>query len=384
MRIGKPEQIPALDGLRGIAILSVMVFHFSCVFENGASRLDHWVVSLASHGSRGVDLFFVLSGFLITRILIRSRESTNCLQSFYMRRVLRIFPVYFLYVFIVFGIMRQFDPMSMQHTRLWPYLAYISNWQKGTGLADPHLTHMWSLAVEEQFYLVWPLLVLLCPPKRLMQASVAICLFALGLRIVATGQVAPQILFRMTPFRADALAGGAIIACIFESERKTELIKRFALPVAGLVFLATLVLRGSAYAHALEFSAIVVGCAALIFFAAQQNPSALRHPLLTAVGKYSYGMYVYHLLMGSLIWSLLKTFHNVVPLAALKWSYFPIASACVFAAAWLSYHYFEMPFLRLKERFAARVDSVPQVNPEDTGRPAPQLVPYFPETGAAA
>lgn len=384
MRIGKPEQIPALDGLRGIAILSVMVFHFSCVFENGATQFDHWVVSLASHGSRGVDLFFVLSGFLITRILIRSRESTNCLQSFYMRRILRIFPVYFLYVFIVFGIVRHFDPMSMQHTRLWPYVAYISNWQKETGLTDPHLTHMWSLAVEEQFYLVWPLLVLLCPPRRLIQVSAGICLLALGLRILATGQVAPQILFRMTPFRADALAGGAIIACLFESEHRDELIKRFALPVAGLVLLATLALHGSSYAHALEFSGIVVGCAALIFFAAQHNPSALRHPVLTAIGKYSYGMYVYHLLMGSLIWSLLKTFHNVVPFAALKWSYFPIASACVFAVAWLSYHYFEMPFLRLKEKFAAQVVSAPEVETGDAGLSTPQLVPYFPETGAAA
>jgi peptidoglycan/LPS O-acetylase OafA/YrhL len=380
----KPEQILALDGMRGIAILSVMVFHFSCVFQNGASRLDHWVVSLASHGSRGVDLFFVLSGFLITRILIRSRDSENYLQSFYMRRVLRIFPVYFLYIFIVFAIMGRLNPAGFANTRLWPYLAYVSNWQKGTGLFDPHLNHIWSLAVEEQFYIVWPLLVLLCPPRRLLGVSAGVCLLALGLRIFATGHLAPQMMFRMTAFRADALAGGAIIAVIFESERRAELLKRFAIPAAAFILLLLLALHRTSYSQAVEFSGIVVGCAAAIFLAAQHNPAALGHPLLATIGKYSYGMYVYHVLLGSLIWSWLKTTQSIIPMAVLRWSYFPIAGASVFAIAWLSYRYFELPFLRLKEKFTVKAAHTPWVEPSNRVAPAPPLVPYIPVTSASA
>ena len=380
----KLGQIPALDGMRGIAILSVMAFHFSCVFENGGSRLDHLVVSLASHGSRGVDLFFVLSGFLITRILIRSRDSRNYLPSFYMRRVLRIFPVYFFYLLIVFGVMRQVSPETFVNTRIWPYLAYLSNWQAGTGLKDPGLIHLWSLAVEEQFYLVWPLLVLLCPPRRLIHASAAVCLLALGLRIATTGHIPPQIVFRMTPFRADALAAGAVIAGMFDSERRAELIKRFAIPAAGAVLVLALVLRGSPYSQAVEYSIIVVACAAAIFLAARHDPSFLRHPLLTTVGKYSYGMYVYHVLLGSLIWSGLKHFQSVVPFGALRWGYVPIAGVSVFAVAWMSYRYLESPFLRLKGQFTPGYASVPRVLPtaELSGNvTAPsQLAPSSPQT----
>jgi peptidoglycan/LPS O-acetylase OafA/YrhL len=380
----KSGQIPALDGMRGIAILSVMAFHFSCVFENGASRVDHLVVSLASHGSRGVDLFFVLSGFLITRILIRSRDSVNYLQSFYMRRVLRIFPVYFFYLLIVFGVMRQISPEAFVNARLWPYLAYLSNWQTGTGLKDPGLIHLWSLAVEEQFYLVWPLLVLLCPPRRLMHASVAICLLALGLRITATGHIAPQMVFRMTPFRADTLAAGAVIAAMFDSERKTELIKRFAIPTAGAMLALVVVLRGSFYSQAVEYSIIVVACAAAILLAARHDPGFLRHPLLTTVGKYSYGMYVYHVLLGSLIWSGLKHFQRAVPLGALRWCYVPIAGVSVFAVAWMSYRYLESPFLRLKGQFTPRDASASRVLPtaalSDNVTAPSQLAPSSPQT----
>jgi peptidoglycan/LPS O-acetylase OafA/YrhL len=371
----KLEQILALDGMRGIAILSVMAFHFSTVFENGTTRLDHWIVSLASHGSRGVDLFFVLSGFLITRILIHSRDSENYLGAFYMRRVLRIFPVYFAYILFVFTVMRQVHPAAFANTSLWPYLAYVSNWQKGTGLTDPHLNHIWSLAVEEQFYLVWPLLVLLCPPRRLLHVSAAVCVLALGLRMAATGHMVPQSMFRMTPFRADALAAGAMIAVIFQSERRNQLLKWVAAPAVGVVLLLAALLRRTPYAQPVEFSAIVVACAAAIFLAAQYNPRFLRHPLLTAVGKYSYGMYVYHVLLASLLWSWLKHYQGTVPLAALKWTFVPVAAITIFAAAWLSYRYFESPFLRLKEKFTPRQIST---------RPAKEALPMEAEPASPA
>lgn len=365
MQSSKPTQILALDGIRGIAILAVMVHHFSCVFQGSTSPFDRVLYSIASRDRHGVDLFFVLSGFLITRILIYSRGRENWLQSFYMRRVLRIFPVYFLYLLLIFGMMRQIYPDKFVNTHALPYMVYLSNWQAGTGFADFRLGHIWSLAVEEQFYLVWPILVLLCPPRRLIHAAGAICLLALGLRLAATGHVGMHAIDRMTPFRIDALAAGAVLAAISTSDRGSRLIRRLGLPAAGAALMLAVALRGTAYSYAVQFSVIVVCCGAFVFLGARHNPGWLRHPFLTTAGKYSYGMYVYHVLLSSQIWPWLKACDRVVPLPVLRWVFLPLAGGTAFMAAWLSYRYFESPFLRLKEHFVAGVAAAPEAQRDD-------------------
>jgi peptidoglycan/LPS O-acetylase OafA/YrhL len=136
------QHVLELDGIRGLAISLVLLYHLTASFKMG------WC---------GVDLFFVLSGFLITNILLRTKNSQSYFCSFYARRTLRIFPLYFFVLFLAFWILipvaQHFGkaPQSLDAGHLW-YWFYISNWWNGTGHEIDWLSHFWSLAVEEQFY----------------------------------------------------------------------------------------------------------------------------------------------------------------------------------------------------------------------------------------
>src|SRR5262245_39580963 len=153
-----PPHIPALDGLRGIAILLVIP-HNADVFSNSAAWL--WPAALLAHaGWIGVQLFFVLSGFLITRNLLDSRAADNYFQSFYWRRVLRIFPLYYLTLIaglVIAPRLFQFPSGALASLQNQAWLwTFLSNWTQPLGLEVSGFSHFWSLAIEEQFYLVWP------------------------------------------------------------------------------------------------------------------------------------------------------------------------------------------------------------------------------------
>src|SRR5688572_7114217 len=150
--------IPALDGLRGIAVLIVLGFH---IFPNHVK-----------FGWAGVDLFFVLSGFLITGILLESKGTPNYYRNYLAKRTLRIFPLYYFFLivfFIVFPLVGYSDSIYnydyLSSTQSW-YWLYIQNWRI---FFDPHypgediISHFWSLAIEEQFYIFWPLVIYLIP-----------------------------------------------------------------------------------------------------------------------------------------------------------------------------------------------------------------------------
>jgi peptidoglycan/LPS O-acetylase OafA/YrhL len=155
---------PALDGIRGIAILLVLVHHFT-LFDPITS-VGAWLGFVALLGWSGVDLFFVLSGFLITGILIDARTSDRYFISFYARRTLRIFPLYYLVVFLCFVVLPYFPrwhELLVGHANLpeWPYWTYLVNFSIAERDAFQHgvLDVAWSLAIEEQFYLLWAVLV---------------------------------------------------------------------------------------------------------------------------------------------------------------------------------------------------------------------------------
>src|SRR5687767_573593 len=149
-----------LDGLRGLAILLILGYH------------NFSFVPVFKHAWLGVDLFFALSGFLITDILLKSRKSENYLRNFYARRVLRIFPLYYLSLFIFFALLP--DSMLLPESsgyydanKHW-FWVYLQNWLFIFKTPDPttFLNHYWSLAVEEQFYIIWPFLLLVVPDTK--------------------------------------------------------------------------------------------------------------------------------------------------------------------------------------------------------------------------
>ena len=181
----KHDVILELDGVRGIAILLVLLFHLELPYPAGAPRLLFAPLLI---GWSGVDLFFVLSGFLITGILIDTRDCRNYFSSFYMRRVLRIMPLYLLAVFAYFAvalpIAHHFGYWSARNgsAQMWFWL-HLSNWPAAFGTVVPFIGHFWSLSVEEQFYFVWPLVVLFVRPSRLIHVCCGVVVAALALRI---------------------------------------------------------------------------------------------------------------------------------------------------------------------------------------------------------
>src|SRR5438067_7660244 len=185
--------ILALDGLRGIAILLVVVCHFVSNLHIAADGWAWPLVAIAHAGWTGVDLFFVLSGFLITGILIDARGSDSYFKAFYARRALRIVPAYYGFLFAIFVVLPFLhlgagnDYMLAREHQSW-YWLYLTNVMMAIGEIPgrgPYpSTLFWSLAVEEQFYLLWPLIVAASPPRTLRKICVGGVVLCVVLRIV--------------------------------------------------------------------------------------------------------------------------------------------------------------------------------------------------------
>jgi peptidoglycan/LPS O-acetylase OafA/YrhL len=305
---GSPP-IPELDGVRGVAILLVLLFHFQGV-------RPPWVPKALTYpmviGWSGVDLFFVLSGFLITRILIATRGSANYFSAFYARRALRILPLYLVAVFLCFRVglplaERLGVPVEADRTvEPWFWL-HASNWASAFGRDVKPLSHFWSLAIEEQFYAVWPLVVLLVPPRRLAKACGAIAAASATARVAAAAAGVPaEALHRLTVFRIDALAiGGLLAAAVADPRLRSRLRTRLRLlAVVSFALLVAAVVAGRGAASPpmtrYGYTLFAVFYAVFVFFAFDASGSTgwlatrLRSPALRAFGKYSYGIYVFH------------------------------------------------------------------------------------------
>ena len=217
---GGRSPILELDGVRGLAILLVMLFHFQGTRPHLVPKALVYPMIV---GWSGVDLFFVLSGFLITGILIDTRDSENYFSSFYARRVLRIVPLYLIAVFLCFRVALplarrwgvDLDPDGSLEPWYW---LHVSNWRSAFGRDVRPLSHFWSLSIEEQFYVVWPAFVLWTKPRRLGAACAALAVTACALRCFAAARGAPpEALHRLTVFRIDALAIGGLLAAVGRS-----------------------------------------------------------------------------------------------------------------------------------------------------------------------
>jgi len=364
----RPHQhMPALDGLRGVAILLVLIDHLSASVRD-EFYVSHKILYWAELGWSGVDLFFVLSGFLITGILYDAKGTPCYFKNFYARRSLRIFPLYYAALALVMLMTPLLEHLKLTGTANpgW-MLIYATNFiisidgERAFGVLD----HFWSLAVEEHFYLIWPAIVFFLDRKKLMMVAAGACLLAPLLRLAtADGDSSlPIAAYMATPMRMDSLAAGALIALLVRRPKGMEGIVRPAMIVAGTaltLILSIVLLRKTKDPQdiimgTIGFSILWMFYGSVLLLALNWSPlrTIMQARFLRWFGKYSYGMYVWHPIIFMLV------FHNDLatqlrggdtPLHALISTV--IALAAMFAVTLASWHLREKQFLKFKSRFA--------------------------------
>lgn len=359
--ISNRPHYPALDGLRGIAILLVVIYH-----NFGFIRQSYF-------GWLGVDLFFVLSGFLITDILLGALGKPGFLSRFYMRRVLRIFPLYYLSLALFLFVL---SPLTDERIE-WEYYrdnqvyfwTYLQNWLFIFNEPGPAhiLNHYWSLAVEEQFYIFWPLVMLwIKKPKRLLLfitvLLVAVILFRFGLWIYQIENLAYYNLYTFT--RIDGICIGCIVALLVHMN--VDFIKNhtaiIVLVFAAINFLFYFI--NSRYEFSFPYIGLVGYTTFAMMFGLLVYEAVLREttlvnkifgiPVLKFLGRISYGLYIFHwpvyLVMNAY---LLRTLQDKLPSIGAQVMVSVLATALAIGISWLSRKYFESYFLKRKEKYAS-------------------------------
>jgi len=391
-------RIPALDGLRGIAILLVMFHHFwvfSAPPTHGPGLIGRAfggitsvVDGLAGSGWIGVDLFFVLSGFLITGILLKTRGAPRYFRNFYLRRALRIFPLYFTFLLLLFLAPEAFVP-SVEDSRQQVYRAAGWFWShtvnlliaiRGWESVPVPVGHLWSLAVEEQFYLVWPLVVFAVPGMSLRNVCVALVCGSLVLRCLFVLLGAPPVTSYVLTFtRMDAIAMGAIAAIILrdgnENPRHRTTLKALSW-VAVLALLPMYLSSGFFDSESVPMStvgltALAIAFAYLVVRSATASPDSsglsrtLKFGPLRLFGHYSYSLYLFHVPILFILQHMGVTPRLFPPLLGStlpgKFAFVFLAGACSLMVAYATWRLVEAPFLALKGRFGYSVPSSPSV-----------------------
>jgi peptidoglycan/LPS O-acetylase OafA/YrhL len=382
-----PSHIPALDGIRGLAVLMVLFCHATGrPFGEGANEafagaIDRNLLSLARLSWSGVDLFFVLSGFLITGILFDAKGKNHFFRNFYGRRTVRIFPLYYacLFLFLVVGPMLP-EPITRgwgtTDTYIW-YPLYLSNYSQAVaeqaGHAVTHIVHVaWSLSIEEQFYLCWPLVVYFCGRKALLRICVGMFFGSMAIRIGLLMIDRHFYAMAFTPCRVDGLAVGAAIALLARGSGGLKSLVKPALwigPASTLGLVVIIVAMSKlGFRRGVGHSPGYVACGtamlslmfgSLLVLAAHAVKGTwtnrlFTNRLLTVYGKYSYAVYLLH--MPIIIWIsnyVLHpkdlTYHGTM-LPGLLLFYF-ITFSLSLVAGLISWHVLEKHFLKLKDYF---------------------------------
>lgn len=356
----QPERIAALDGVRGLAILLVLCMHclYIAPWYDLGFLTTHTYGRVAMLGWSGVDVFFVLSGFLITGILVRGKgqPAGPYFRNFYMRRSLRIFPLYYLVIILLLYVLPN-RPVASGGEQL-SYLLYYQNiWFASVGMSPDFARQVtWSLAIEEQFYLVWPALVWFASERALRAICIALIVGAIALRFVLVQSGFSHTHF-LTPCRIDALAVGALLTLVPPPSARFGAIVTL-LGIGGLLAVAYTTGDSSPLSPGQQMWGLIPALALGVGLLTLARTGRVLQPLFTllplrSLGKYSYCIYLTHLLVIELFTKL-----------AVKWvpvgTYPPLLVVIAFtitccAGSWLlavvSWHAFEKWFLALKRHF---------------------------------
>jgi peptidoglycan/LPS O-acetylase OafA/YrhL len=356
---------PELDGLRFVAFLAVFIHHAVPTFSV-PSLARRWpfvgeLVTAATHaGAYGVELFFVLSSYLITELLLREREVTGVLdaRSFYIRRALRIWPLYYLFLFVSAVVLPRFFPdQSLGARYILAFSLLLGNWACACwGFPASSAAPLWSVSVEEQFYVAWPLVVRKMGEASLLRVCAgAIVVAVIGRSALVLARAHDPALWTSTFAHLDSIACGAIVCILLRKKvrRITRLRAALLVAVCPVTWLVGALLEGTGKAtwpYALvAFPLLAAGSSCLLVATVLRGPEGiLTNRVFVFLGRISYGLYVVHSL------GLAIAEHVPIQLVgiALVGVRALVGLAITIGMAVLSYRFIERPFLRLKERFA--------------------------------
>ncbi len=373
-------RIPALDGVRGLAILLVILFHHTLMRPE--TTFDRVYVNVARLGWSGVDLFFVLSGFLITGLLLDSKGGPHYFRNFYARRTLRIFPLYYAFLFFTLRVAPWLWPgtpldrmagEAMADTSEAWYWLYGSNllFARDANFGHPNLAVTWSLAIEEQFYIVWPAVVALMGRRALGWTCGSLITAAFGLRAwLVLGEANWIVPYVLPVCRIDALAAGAPVAIAVRSvpagmvRSRARWIGAAAAAAVAAVWLSEDPFDNGDWAEPLMqtagYTSLATVYAALVALAAASPADSRVARIfslgwLRTLGRYSYALYLFHVPIRRFVRdeyfpvaSFPTLFESPLPGQLL---FYVVATAPAFALAWLSWHLFEKRVLALNRFF---------------------------------
>ena len=366
-------RVITIDGLRGIAVLCV-IFHHSFISTptSGIRALDPLVDRLLFMIMPfSVDLFFVISGFLITSILDRTRDADHPVRTFYARRALRIIPLFYAFLLLVLVFMRDLpEPIvGTPGAMTWHFL-FLSNIPAGMQFKTfgAMFTPFWSLAVEQQFYVFWPLVILILPRRFSIRICLALMCLSVVTRIVLPFFVPIAAAAVLTPGRLDGLAAGSIVGLLRRHKPETLASWKKVMRFAGFAFVAAqpavfLIHSWHAKAGWVSWIAFMPFIASVFFAAAvaglslrrdTSSPTWLASPVLTSIARYSYGMYAFHVPLIYLLFHLQLTVKRA-PVAGFDFPYricfFILIAGLSYGIGMASWHLFEKRLLKLAPRY---------------------------------
>jgi peptidoglycan/LPS O-acetylase OafA/YrhL len=350
-----------LDALRAFAVFGVLYHHW---VHNNTKPLFFFKYAI-NWGSMGVDLFYVLSGFLITGILLKNKiEIDNgnetilsSIKTFFFRRALRIIPIYYLTLVVTFV----FAITPVRET-IWWHICYVSNFyfaQRGSW--HGYVSHLWSLSVEEQFYLIWPWLIFLVPRRRLFGILIFVIALAPLFRQVCSMMNANSMFAHVVTLgNMDLFGIGALLSYLKTFDQinteKAKIYLKLCLTLGGFMFCASLLLKSLGIGNSLG---IFYRTFEAFFFCAIINKASNGFEGITGavlefkpflyLGKISYGIYLYHMFVPSFIWKILNALQVSGPKSTSS-SFLVYTSATIIIAS-ISWYTIEKPITVIKNKY---------------------------------